>query len=67
MPRKEIETILDIAKQYLNGSYNIHGAGGLPAQKEQEEKVFEQVVAVVAKKDQNVLKIWNIVKKVKGK
>jgi hypothetical protein len=63
--KKEVLIILDLAKQYLNPTYDIHAGGGIKQQKEHEEATFTQVVAEVAKRDQNVLKIWNVVKKAK--
>jgi hypothetical protein len=63
--KHEIEVTLDLAKQYLKPTYDT--TQPIEPQKAKEEGVFSQVIAELAKKDQDVLKIWNVVKKVKRK
>lgn len=67
MPKKEIEITLALAKQYLNPHYNTQDKSGIPGQVAQEEGNFKAIVAVLAKKDQNVLKIWKVVEETRRK
>lgn len=63
MGKTEVDILLRLGIQYLNPNYEEGQAGGTKAQREQEEGVMAQAVAALAKQDQDVLKIWRIIKK----
>jgi hypothetical protein len=63
MGKAEVDTTVRLAHQYLNPNYRPGAEGGIEAQQAQEEGIFSQVIAMLAKKDQDVLKIWRIVQK----
>jgi hypothetical protein len=63
MTKAEISILLGVGQQYLNPQYDEKAPGGVEAQIAQEEKVIGQLVAALAKKDQDVLPLWKIIKK----
>jgi hypothetical protein len=63
MSKNEIDVTLRLGVQYLNPKYNDKQPGGHEGQTDKEEGVFAQAIAALAEKDQDVLKIWKIVKK----
>lgn len=65
MGANEVDIVCRLAHQYLNPQYRFTTPEELKAQMLQEEGVFAQAIAVLAQKDQEVLKIWKIVKKAK--
>lgn len=64
MSKNEIDILLRLGIQYLNPKY---AEGQEKAQQEQEEQVMAQAIAALAKQDQDVLKIWRIIKKKRTK
>lgn len=64
MSKHEIQSVLDLGRQYLNPQYNVEG--DIEAQRESEEGNFNLVIKALAREDQDVLKIWKVIQKKKN-
>ena len=56
-----LDTALTLGHQFLNPNYDLNR--DVKAQKDNEEQVFNGVMAVLTKENQDVNTIWRIIKK----